>query len=146
MSYNKYTWQIGETITAEKLNNIENGIEENGGGSNLVILPFTTARNTIITTLTYSDIADVYTKYQSGDVVVLTIDMGSSRTTLFVNNIYYTAAEYGNPEQYAVYAAGFDGFVGQNNASVYLVTVVFQNGAETTADFSVKRIPLLDYE
>ena len=27
MSYSKYTWQTGETITAEKLNNIENGIE-----------------------------------------------------------------------------------------------------------------------
>lgn len=27
MSYNKTTWQAGDTITAEKLNNIENGIE-----------------------------------------------------------------------------------------------------------------------
>ena len=27
MAYNKTTWQTGDTITAEKLNNIENGIE-----------------------------------------------------------------------------------------------------------------------
>lgn len=27
MSYNKTTWQAGDTITAEKLNNIENGVE-----------------------------------------------------------------------------------------------------------------------
>lgn len=27
MSYEKHTWETGETITAEKLNNIENGIE-----------------------------------------------------------------------------------------------------------------------
>ena len=26
MSYNKYTWQTGETITADKLNHIEDGI------------------------------------------------------------------------------------------------------------------------
>ena len=29
MSYNKTTWQNGDTITAEKLNNIEEGIEKN---------------------------------------------------------------------------------------------------------------------
>lgn len=29
MSYNKTTWQTGDVITAEKLNNIEEGIENN---------------------------------------------------------------------------------------------------------------------
>ncbi len=28
MSYSKYTWQTGETITAEKLNNLEGGVQE----------------------------------------------------------------------------------------------------------------------
>ena len=28
MSYNEYTWQTGETITAEKLNNLEGGVQE----------------------------------------------------------------------------------------------------------------------
>lgn len=28
MNYNKTTWQAGDTITAEKLNNIENGVEQ----------------------------------------------------------------------------------------------------------------------
>lgn len=28
MAYTKHTWQSGETITAEALNNIENGIAE----------------------------------------------------------------------------------------------------------------------
>lgn len=31
MSYDKYTWQTGETITAEKMNHIEDGIAEGGG-------------------------------------------------------------------------------------------------------------------
>ena len=30
MSYNKTTWQTGDIVTAEKLNNIENGIENAG--------------------------------------------------------------------------------------------------------------------
>ena len=30
MSYEKQTWTTGDTITAEKLNHIENGIENNG--------------------------------------------------------------------------------------------------------------------
>ncbi len=37
MSYEKQTWTTGETITAEKLNHIEDGIAEGGtGGLNLV--------------------------------------------------------------------------------------------------------------
>ncbi len=37
MSYSEYTWQTGETITAEKLNNLEGGVQEaldccGGGG------------------------------------------------------------------------------------------------------------------
>lgn len=31
MSYNKTTWTAGDTITAEKLNNIENGVAEASG-------------------------------------------------------------------------------------------------------------------
>lgn len=30
MSYEKHTWQTGETITAEKLNNLEDGVASNG--------------------------------------------------------------------------------------------------------------------
>ena len=31
MSYNKTTWSAGDTITAEKLNNLENGVSNAGG-------------------------------------------------------------------------------------------------------------------
>ena len=39
MSYTKTTWQNGDTITAEKLNHIENGIADagSGGGEAIVI-------------------------------------------------------------------------------------------------------------
>lgn len=34
MSYEKQTWQTGETITAQKLNHMEDGIGNNSGGNN----------------------------------------------------------------------------------------------------------------
>ena len=37
MSYEKQTWQTGDTITAEKLNHIEDGIAGAGGGGVLVV-------------------------------------------------------------------------------------------------------------
>ena len=36
MAYNKTTWQNGDVITAEKLNNIENGIEETSSSEKLM--------------------------------------------------------------------------------------------------------------
>ena len=36
MSYDKNTWQTGDVITANKLNHIEDGIENAGGGGVLV--------------------------------------------------------------------------------------------------------------
>lgn len=41
MSYTKHTWTDNETITAAKLNNIEDGIEEaaqSGGGGNAILI------------------------------------------------------------------------------------------------------------
>lgn len=37
MSYDKQTWVSGEVITATKLNHIEDGLENAGGGGGLVI-------------------------------------------------------------------------------------------------------------
>lgn len=32
MAYEKHTWVCGETITADKMNHLENGVAEGGGG------------------------------------------------------------------------------------------------------------------
>lgn len=37
MTYNKTTWVDGDVITAEKLNNIESGIEASGGNQPLIV-------------------------------------------------------------------------------------------------------------
>ena len=55
MSYEKQTWQTGDTITAQKLNHMEGGIAQGGGIScDLVI------------TTTYSEDDDSYTVSASG--------------------------------------------------------------------------------
>lgn len=38
MAYEPTTWQCGDTITAEKLNKMEQGIAESGGGKEIVTL------------------------------------------------------------------------------------------------------------
>ena len=38
MSYTKTTWQNGDTITAEKLNHIEDGVENLSNNSNILLL------------------------------------------------------------------------------------------------------------
>lgn len=37
MSYVEQTWQTGDTVTAEKLNHMEAGIAEAGGGGRLIV-------------------------------------------------------------------------------------------------------------
>jgi hypothetical protein len=38
MSYEKHTWETGETITAEKLNNLEDGVASGGGGGIFIVM------------------------------------------------------------------------------------------------------------
>lgn len=37
MSYTPHTWQAGETVTAEKLNVLEQGVADAGGGGTLLV-------------------------------------------------------------------------------------------------------------
>ena len=56
MSYTKNTWANGDTITAAKLNNMENGIEaaeQSGGGYDIVFVCDKDVANA--STITYSD-------------------------------------------------------------------------------------------
>lgn len=44
MSYEKHTWETGETITAEKLNNLEDGVAEGSGDGGNFVVTFTGSR------------------------------------------------------------------------------------------------------
>lgn len=41
MAYEKQTWQCGDVVTADKLNHIEDGIANSGGGGTPLIVTFT---------------------------------------------------------------------------------------------------------
>jgi len=57
MAYNKTNWKTGDVISAEKLNNIEDGI---AGASGMLVVNSTTDENTLITSLdkTWQEIYD----------------------------------------------------------------------------------------
>ena len=56
MTYNKTTWASGDTITAEKLNNIENGIEASSEASGLLVVTFTHDNVTYSVDKTFAEI------------------------------------------------------------------------------------------
>lgn len=47
MAYDKYTWNTGETITAPKLNHIEEGIKNNDNGITQLGESITNLNNTV---------------------------------------------------------------------------------------------------
>lgn len=59
MSYEKQTWQSGDTITATKLNHIEDGIA-NGGRSMVIEMTFDRPAQNYTSTVLYSDVVDAY--------------------------------------------------------------------------------------
>ena len=60
MSYSEYTWQTGETITAEKLNNMENGITQIAGNLPVCITThYDNATSSNIMDKTYQELYDL---------------------------------------------------------------------------------------
>ncbi len=79
MSYSEYTWQTGETITAEKLNNLEEGIQDAldccGGASESDVFYVTVSfdGSSFVADKTNAEIWDAVTQDKS---VKLKISMG----------------------------------------------------------------------
>lgn len=65
MAYEKYNWVDGEVITAQKLNHIEGGVEDNSGGAKVKYLDFyydySTDPDAITTDYTRDDVGDLLT-------------------------------------------------------------------------------------
>ena len=61
MSYTKTTWETGDTITAEKLNNIEDGVEAASSGSGgPLIVSLNTEGLYRFTDATFEDISEAF--------------------------------------------------------------------------------------
>ena len=76
MSYEPTVWQTGDTVTAEKLNKLEQGVTNAGGG--VFIIPITSTEDghdiTYSTTVTVGEIATALT---NGKLCVCVDDLGS---------------------------------------------------------------------
>ena len=110
MSYTKQTWETGDVITADKLNHMEDGIADAGGGGALTIgCIITTSGNKTYYTLdkTWKEIHDAYVG-GTPCVVSITSDEGEGTTGnymyLVTNVTSITYDEYPEDNSYGVYA------------------------------------------
>ena len=60
MSYEKHTWETGETITADKLNNLENGVASSGSGSGIFEIVATGDEDSKTLDKTWKEIVDAF--------------------------------------------------------------------------------------
>lgn len=67
MSYTPTTWTTGDTITATKLNKIEQGIADAGGGGYDLVIEYDVP--TATATIASGDILDCEDKLDNGDIV-----------------------------------------------------------------------------
>ncbi len=108
MSYTPTEWQTGDVVTAEKLNNIENGIENASDGGALVITA-TESEGTHTLDKTYAEISEWFgTK---GVAIVFDDDPTYTNAVFTVIGCYY-----------------------DSDATVYCVATTNQNYVATTED------------
>ena len=81
MSYNKTTWQTGDIVTAEKLNNIENGIASGGGGLKIAVT-YDEATDTYSLDKTYAEIKEAINK---GIVPVVLQEAGGATDVAYID-------------------------------------------------------------
>ena len=90
MSYEKHTWETGETITAEKLNNLENGVEN----ANILIV----TDNSFILSHTWNEI------YQAMSLgIPVYFKAGSNSVTLIDAIRYYLVNNASHHLEYGWY-------------------------------------------
>lgn len=105
MSYEKHTWVNNETLTAAKMNNIEDGIEEaaqsgGGGDDNSIIVHDTDGTLDI----TPTELIEALT--QCKRVVMYSEILGESFILMQFNSVYENGTNYST---YASYISFYDG-------------------------------------
>ena len=99
MSYEKQTWTTGDTITAEKLNHMENGIKNY---SNVEVIQV--VNNSVL--LTYADMPKLLESFNNGKIILLRVSFDNYLYVGYVQILTFNPAEYGNPNSYFIQAIG----------------------------------------
>lgn len=102
MSYTKHTWTDGELVTATKMNNIENGIEEASSGGGVLVVHATPSEDAITLDKTWQDIKDA-----DAVSVIFDIAEANSRNFYFCAAVFERAPLGGGDTQYAVKVHNF---------------------------------------
>ena len=97
MSYEPYTWKGGDTVTANKLNHIEQGIAQGGSGGVLYIPNSTMDNQTGIITLGMTA-GEIFTALQEGKFVFTSIPMEEVESVYIFNLIIASGSM--TPENY----------------------------------------------
>lgn len=105
MSYTKTNWATGDTITAEKLNNIENGVANTGG---VLVVHTTFNGNSMVLDKTWQEIHDAdvaVLSYQTGttakhNAYLSTIDYDGDYTCTFINDDMHLEFMCTGPDSY----------------------------------------------
>lgn len=79
MSYEKHTWETGETITAEKLNHIEDGVAESEGGVVLITGTSDGSEEGVVLNASYNDLLSFV---NNGVIPIIKISNENSDSTL----------------------------------------------------------------
>lgn len=94
MSYTKQTWINGETITDTKLNHMEDGIADAGGGG---VMNVTTTDNgtAYVMNKTYNEIK---TAFLSGTTIIVTLTQGDPEGSYSTDKSVVTGYGYGESD------------------------------------------------
>lgn len=115
MSYNKTNWQTGDIVTAEKLNKIEDGIENvSGGGGLLVETEYVTDVGEYNDNgfKTIMDADDIYDAYKAGSSVVFHFE-GLPESGSYVSEGYISiTGYYPDSAGYALYLSASPNWLG----------------------------------
>lgn len=96
MSYTKHTWTDGELVTATKMNNIENGIEEASSGGGVLMVNGTWNDNVCTLDKTWQEICDggfcvvkFVDNFSNGKGYGPIVDVVQGHNVYYVDVIYY---------------------------------------------------------
>lgn len=129
MAYTPTVWQTGDTITAEKLNKLENGVASGEGGSFLVTAT-PTGQDTATIDKTYNEIL---TALASGQIPIMNVVVDGeykasmSFNRVATNKVAFSTTEY-MPDDNNIIVKITNAFVASNNA-VYFEELAYTASA-----------------